>query len=224
MGQVVEPAVCDPQSEQSLTALITLASDSANWTERDARYFIDKIEQLEAAATWPRKLKGEPKTWKRFCDEVLGYDAGYVEKIREGLSFLENVGVKSATIGQAMSVGQYAGQAVPQATLNEAMKGNQNSRISKNSNYNINADLTNSKGGDSSEYLTARIARDRPDILEDMQAGKYKSVRAAALDAGIVRPRFTVPADDVRAIARALVRHLTIDQIEELTAILTGND
>jgi hypothetical protein len=78
--------------------------------------------------------------------------------------------------------------------------------------------------GRDAEYLTARIARDRPDILEDMQAGKYKSVRAAALEAGIVRPRFTVPADDVRAIARALVRHLTVDQIEELTSILTGNE
>ena len=32
--------------------------------------------------------------------------------------------------------------------------------------------------GTSADYLTARIARDRPDILKDMKAGKYKSVRA----------------------------------------------
>jgi hypothetical protein len=43
------------------------------------------------------------------------------------------------------------------------------------------------KHGNNPEYLTARIARDRPDILERMKAGEYKSVRAAAIDAGIVK-------------------------------------
>lgn len=106
-------------------------------------------------------------------------------------------------------------------TKREALKNNQNSRKSKNGNSDTTSELTFSKRD--TEYLTARIARDRPDILEDMKSGKYKSVRAAALDAGIVRPRFTVPSDDVRAIARALVRHLTVDQIEELTSILVGD-
>jgi hypothetical protein len=31
--------------------------------------------------------------------------------------------------------------------------------------------------GDHAEYLTARIARDRPDILERMKAGEFLSVR-----------------------------------------------
>ncbi len=34
--------------------------------------------------------------------------------------------------------------------------------------------------GTNPDYLTARIARDRPDILERMKAGEYKSVRSAA--------------------------------------------
>lgn len=57
--------------------------------------------------------------------------------------------------------------------------------------------------GTSAEYLTARIARDHPAILEDMKQGKYKSVRAAAIDAGIVDPektrRFQLPTDPVAA-------------------------
>lgn len=36
--------------------------------------------------------------------------------------------------------------------------------------------------GTSADYLTARIARDRPDILTKMRAGEYRSVRAAAID------------------------------------------
>ena len=38
--------------------------------------------------------------------------------------------------------------------------------------------------GPPSEYLTARIARDCPAVLEKMKAGKYPSVRAAAREAG----------------------------------------
>lgn len=47
--------------------------------------------------------------------------------------------------------------------------------------------ITLKQWGTNPEYLTARIARDRPDIHERMKAGEYKSVRAAAKDAGIVR-------------------------------------
>jgi len=37
-----------------------------------------------------------------------------------------------------------------------------------------------------STYLTRRIARDHPKILEQMKAGKFKSVRAAAKAAVVV--------------------------------------
>jgi hypothetical protein len=42
-----------------------------------------------------------------------------------------------------------------------------------------------SRGSNNADYLTARIARDRPDVLERMKAGEFKSVRAAAVEAGI---------------------------------------
>ncbi len=45
------------------------------------------------------------------------------------------------------------------------------------------------------EYLTRRIARDNPELLERMKAGEFKSVRAAAIEAGIVKPRLSVPGD-----------------------------
>lgn len=55
--------------------------------------------------------------------------------------------------------------------------------------------------GTSLDYLTARIARDRPDILEDMKEGKYRSVRQAAIEAGIVnaRVRYSLPDDPIAA-------------------------
>jgi hypothetical protein len=50
-------------------------------------------------------------------------------------------------------------------------------------------DNINSFNGTSADYLARRIARDHPDILERMKAGDYKSVRAAAKDAGIVKDK-----------------------------------
>ena len=43
------------------------------------------------------------------------------------------------------------------------------------------------KAGNRSAYLVARMARDRPDILERMKAGEFASVREAAREAGIIR-------------------------------------
>lgn len=74
--------------------------------------------------------------------------------------------------------------------------------------YNCNVQSIDN--GNSPEYLTARIARDRPDILERMKAGEYKSVRSAAIDAGIVDPekskRYSLPADPTAAARYLLTR------------------
>ena len=45
------------------------------------------------------------------------------------------------------------------------------------------------KGTGGQKYLVARIARDRPDVLERMKQGEFLSVRQAAIAAGIVKVR-----------------------------------
>lgn len=69
----------------------------------------------------------------------------------------------------------------------------------RDNNCNVYAE----KEGNSSGYLTARIARDNPAILEGMKQGKYRSVRAAAIDAGIIDPdkirRYQLPTDPTAA-------------------------
>jgi len=70
----------------------------------------------------------------------------------------------------------------------------------------------------SADYLTARIARDRPDILEDMKAGQYRSTRQAAIAAGIITPktRINVDGEDMEKAANLLVKRLDPDQLIEL--------
>jgi len=73
------------------------------------------------------------------------------------------------------------------------------------------------------DYQTARIARDRPDILQRMQAGEYDSVRRAALDAGVIKPLIRLQATP-EAFARAARKHLTADQIEQLVEMLEAGE
>jgi hypothetical protein len=43
------------------------------------------------------------------------------------------------------------------------------------------------RGSTNSTYLTARLKRDAPEIAERLAAGEFRSVRAAAIEAGIVK-------------------------------------
>lgn len=78
---------------------------------------------------------------------------------------------------------------------------------------------TTLKGSRDAAYLAARIKRDHPDIAAKLAQGKYKSVRQAAIDAGIIQPRISVPCDP-EAAARILRRHFTPDQLAALRAAL----
>jgi hypothetical protein len=78
---------------------------------------------------------------------------------------------------------------------------------------------TQEEWGNSSDYLTRRLARDRPDLIDRMKAGEFRSVRAAALEAGIVKPSVSFPRD-VHAAARALARHFTGDELKTIVELL----
>ena len=62
-----------------------------------------------------------------------------------------------------------------------AGKTTENLEVTKESNRHI------SSGGQSRERLAARLKRDRPDIAARAEAGEFSSVRAAAIEAGIVK-------------------------------------
>ena len=81
----------------------------------------------------------------------------------------------------------------------------------------------NLERGDDPKYLAARIARDHPDIQARIGQGEFKSVRAAAVAAGIVKPRkqFTVGhSTDPRDFAVKLSDELDHDFLVQLVAAL----
>jgi hypothetical protein len=85
--------------------------------------------------------------------------------------------------------------------------------------------ITSTKRGETSaEYLTARIARDHPDILQRMQAGEFKSVAAAAKEAGIYPKRVSVNLVSAEKAARTLRRVASPEFIMSLMEALRDQD
>ena len=76
--------------------------------------------------------------------------------------------------------------------------------------------IKKSEGGTGAAYLAARIKRDRPDIAEAVERGEYRSMRAAAIDAGIVKPPCPVRA------AQNAVRKMSDDQLAKFVAWMEG--
>lgn len=73
-------------------------------------------------------------------------------------------------------------------------------------------------GSRGADYLSARIARDHPEIHRRMMNGEYKSVAAAARAAGIYRPRPKSVGliSDVERVATNIRKHYTSDQVKAL--------
>ena len=63
-------------------------------------------------------------------------------------------------------------------------------------------------------YYRARLARDFPAIKAALDRGEYRSVHAAALAAGLVRPTFQCPADNPADAARAILRHFQGERLK----------
>ena len=83
------------------------------------------------------------------------------------------------------------------------------------------SDRTSTARGETQSYLLRRLARDAPEILERVKAGEFKSARAAAIEAGIIRPVPTVRlVDDPQRVADAIRRHLSPEQIIKLAEAL----
>lgn len=81
--------------------------------------------------------------------------------------------------------------------------------------------VTSSERGNNAEYLTSKIARDRPDILDRMKAGEFKSVRAAAIEAGIIKPKPTIALDDnLERLTDALYHKLGADKLRLLALLM----
>jgi hypothetical protein len=95
--------------------------------------------------------------------------------------------------------------AKPGATVGAVLGSHGGDRRSERAKENQGSQRT-LKRGETAAYLRAKLARDHPDILRRLDAGEFRIVKAAAREAGIVRPTATFYTDDIDAMARAIKR------------------
>lgn len=134
-------------------------------------------QRAAPSARWLREHPERlPMPWADYCREVLQEDApGWIDFLIDNEAQLKGKGY-----AEARSAQERAKKAKPQPTPG-------GDRRSEEAKADQGANGTLKRGSNQAGYLTARIARDRPDILERMKAGEYRSVRQAAIEAGIVK-------------------------------------
>lgn len=73
----------------------------------------------------------------------------------------------------------------------------------------------------SAAYLQARLRRDAPEVADALERGEHRSVRAAAIEAGIIKPVPTVRlVADMAVVAGKLCQYLTQQQRIQLIDLL----
>lgn len=149
--------------------------------KRNAKFLLDNLKVIEA---------GSAMDWLSLgCgtfEEVLTYFDLNPEQwvyLKAGESvLLPNDTVEVVIAKGKAKVQQVAAEAKPAPTREENPGG-------RGKTASIRSSLS---AGTSAQYLTARIARDSPEVHERMKAGEFKSVRQAAIEAGIVKPETPV--------------------------------
>lgn len=74
--------------------------------------------------------------------------------------------------------------------------------------------------GNNVENIMRKLARERPDLLEQVTTGKMKAY-AAAVEAGWRSPQTTIPLADPEGIARKLFDKLGAEQAQQVCAVLS---
>ena len=186
----------------------------------DARRFHEAAKELIEHKAWEIYFDDEPKTWERFLADAIGVDDPQKTiSILRGVESALEAGITGAIPASlALSMNEKA-----QALASTAKPANPNGGDRRSESFQPDNYKTEKSYGTSAEYLTSVIARDHPDVHEAMKAGKYRSVREAAIDAGIVKPRqqWSAPGP-VEKLAALIRKRYTEDQIHQLIQLLEG--
>jgi hypothetical protein len=87
-------------AEDELERLIRQAVFCLGRPDADARLLASCVQDLRAIP-WERKVVGEPRSWERFCREVLGCDAADLQETVAGAAALQKAGLLNPTVAQA---------------------------------------------------------------------------------------------------------------------------
>lgn len=142
--------------------------------ESNARHLQAWVRLMEQHAGY-RQLtdrRGQTfKTYESFCKECppfgLGYESDVIDRIIKERESAQTIAAKLD--GKTVNAGP--------GPLTQEEKAN----------GHIVPIKSDGAHGNAADYLARRIKRDAPEVFSRLEQGEYRSVRAAAIDAGIVR-------------------------------------
>lgn len=181
----------------------------------------DQMKQLERAKWRELFIKRQQYIHTEFehgCECVIDW-------LAEAEEFYEELGYSSADemleeelqippdwVRMAAAVLEATGENLSKAEVDHAIELKKHGRPKKGEERK-GSDLTLKARGESVDYIKARLRRDHPEIAEALKRGEFRSARAAAIKAGIIKPVPTVRlVSDINVIAAKLSQHLTQDQ------------
>ena len=212
MSQEIRLKCLTPGTDSWLKTSIDFARKTLVSVNRDANHFYREAQELIQHEAWNLYFKDEPKTWERFLKEALD-----VRDVDDIINIL--CGVEAAL---AAGIEGEIPLNMAQAFADQATPANKPGNPSGNNQYQVKEERKpdnckdSTKYGNDPEYLTSVIARDRPDILERMKSGEFKSVRAAAIEAGIVQDsgKMTISTQDPIKAAATIRRAMADGKID----------
>lgn len=169
----------------------------------DCRSLINFVDEAASHRIWEHTGHADLDD---YIHHGLDIDPELVEWARLGLSVIGKE--KPVSLGVAIDAGKKVAE-----TMAKAPELKPTGRPSGQDEKVANGHL--SKGSNHKDRLAARIKRDHPDIAARVANGEFKSIRAAALEAGIVKPMRSIPVDTPDAAIRALLRIFTVTDLAQ---------
>lgn len=184
---------------------VPMAENYAFVADNDCRGLVRCVLELQRDDYWRQHCSD----WDEFCQQVFHRPAAWIEQVVEGVRLLHIRGERGK-VGAGQALAAQASQAQPLAAHRRPTAEEQEGKGS----------VTTFKDRGQS-YLLRRLARDRPDILERVKSGEFKSARAAAIEAGIIKPVPTVRLmDDAAKAAAAILKKMGPEWCQQLVASL----
>lgn len=171
----------------------------------DCRSLINFVDEAASHRIWEHTGHADLDD---YIHHGLDIDPELVEWARLGLSVIGKE--KPISLGVAIDAGKKAAETMAKAPDNAPKRG-EVGRGRENRSDNVRSN----KGGNNKERLAAKLKRDHPDIAARVANGEFKSIRAAALEAGIVKPMRSIPVDTPDAAIRALLRVFTVTDLAQ---------
>ena len=201
---------------------ILMCENYAYVADNDCRGLVGCVLELQRDDFW----RQYSDNWDEFCQQVFHRPAAWIEQVVEGVRVLHLRGEKGKVgAGQALAAHQTAQAALAlEGTFAKAGDNQHTPKEGGSDNHRPSLKGLSPAQGTSAAYLAARLKKaEREDLLQEIGPGKrFKSVRAAAIEAGIIKP---VPVaslvDDPVKAAASMLKKMGPGWCQQLVVALT---